>query len=163
MATTAGNVLLNGFLAPLAGADLSLRQTTLAILISQGVAAVVLAAFSPLVLFIIWNLPSMTREETRATAFCFLQVTQVGIIAFAGVTANTHLYRLMCAVCPNAEVAGRVIAAWLAGNLLLGTQLTWIFRPFFGSPYLEVQFLRPEAFRGNFFEYMAHAVAGLFS
>jgi LmbE family N-acetylglucosaminyl deacetylase len=39
-------------------------------------------------------------------------------------------------------VAWRVISAWLAANLFLGSQLSWILRPFIGSPGLPVEFLR---------------------
>jgi hypothetical protein len=49
-------------------------------------------------------------------------------------------------------VARRVLFAWLAGNLFLGSQLSWILRPFIGSPTLPVEFLRDAAFNGNFYE-----------
>jgi hypothetical protein len=50
-----------------------------------------------------------------------------------------------------------VVFAWLAGNLLLGSQLAWNLRPFVGSPYLPVELLRPNAFEGNFFETLFNA------
>ncbi len=52
----------------------------------------------------------------------------------------------------NPAIARRVLMAWLAVNLFLGSQLCWILRPFIGSPSLPVEFLRTEAFRGNFYE-----------
>ena len=42
--------------------------------------------------------------------------------------------------------------AWLGGNGFLGAQFSWILRPFFGTPGLEVQFLRPNPLRGNFYQ-----------
>jgi hypothetical protein len=59
-------------------------------------------------------------------------------------------------------VAFRVFGAWLAGNLFLGAQLSWILRPFIGSPELPVEFLRAGALRGNFYENIFHAFTGLF-
>ncbi len=55
-------------------------------------------------------------------------------------------------------VLAAVILAWLATNLLLGAQLSWIARPFFGQPDLEVVFLRDDAFRSNFFEALASSI-----
>jgi hypothetical protein len=51
------------------------------------------------------------------------------------------------------------LLAWLAGNLFLGSQLSWILRPFIGSPNLPVQFVRDHPLNGNFYEavfYSAH-------
>jgi hypothetical protein len=53
--------------------------------------------------------------------------------------------------------------AWLAGNLFLGSQLSWILRPFIGSPEMRVEFLRKTAFDGNFYETVFRALRHLFS
>jgi hypothetical protein len=84
--TTLGNALLNGMLAPLLGLNIPLRQSLLAILMSFTIAAAILGAFSPLVLFIVWNVPPLSTQA--ASAFSFIQVTNVFLIAFAGVAAN---------------------------------------------------------------------------
>jgi hypothetical protein len=160
--TTLGNGLLNGLLAPLLGLNIGFRQSTLAILFSFAIAAVILGGFSPLILFLVWNLPPMSAIETRATGHAALMVSQVAVIAFAGIAANVRLLRLLQRM-GGARVGWRVLFAWLAGNFLLGTQLTWMARPFFGSPGLEVQFLRPDALRGNFFEAVGHALSVLFT
>jgi hypothetical protein len=59
-------------------------------------------------------------------------------------------------------VAARVLFAWLAVNLFLGSQLTWIARPFIGAPYLPVKFLREDAFKGNFYENVYWTVSDVF-
>ena len=63
----------------------------------------------------------------------------------------------------NATIARRVLFAWLAGNFFLGSQLSWILRPFIGSPKLSVEFLHATAFDGNFYETVFHLVRQLFS
>ncbi len=153
--TTLGNALLNGLLAPLLGLDLSFRQSTVAILLSHTLAAVILAASAPLVFFAVWNLLPMTGTM-RGTSYALIQLSQVAAIAVAGIVANVRLLQLLRHLAGGGAVAGRVLAAWLAGNLLLGTQLTWILRPFFGAPSLPVEFLRADALRGNFFEAVAY-------
>jgi hypothetical protein len=58
--TTAGNAALNGMLGQLLGTGLSFRQTSAAIVLSFTVASVVLAAFSPVTLFVLANTPPLT-------------------------------------------------------------------------------------------------------
>src|SRR5213078_192379 len=72
--------------------------------------------------------------------------------AVAGVASNIRLLRLLRTLSGSARVARKVLFAWLAGNLFLGSQLCWILRPFIGSPGLPTQFLRADAFKGNFYE-----------
>ena len=50
------------------------------------------------------------------------------------------------------NMATATLLAWLGGNGFLGAEFSWIQRPFFGTPTLEVQFLRPDPMRGNFYQ-----------
>jgi hypothetical protein len=151
--TTAGNALLNAMLAPLLGINLRFRQAALAILMSFTIASAVLGSFSPLTAFVVWNAPPMTPElRASGGAYSFIMLLHVLVIAFAGITGNLRLAQLLAAVSGSTVIARRVLLAWLAGNLFLGSQLCWIFRPFIGSPGLPVQFLREAAFQGNFYE-----------
>jgi hypothetical protein len=158
--TTCANGLLNGMLAPLLGLQVGFRQSFLAILMSFSIAAMVLGALSPVIWFLIWNAPPLGSNESRSTHSVIL-LTLVFVIAFAGVAGNLRLLRLVRAMSGNATIAWRTVVAWLAGNLLLGSQLAWILRPFVGSPNLPVQFLREDALRGNFFESVYNAVQRL--
>ena len=158
--TTLGNGLLNGMLAPLLGLDLNFRQSLQAVLTSFTSAAVILGAFSPLLFFLVWNAPPMTAHSP--VAYSAIQLTNVTAIAFAGIASNLRLAQLLNQLGGSAVVGRRVLFAWLTGNFLLGSQLSWILRPFIGSPNLPVQFLRPNAFQGNFFETVFTAVRNLF-
>ena len=160
--TALGNALLNAMLAPLLGLNISLRQSFLAILISFAIVSAILGAFSPLVAFLVWNAPPMTADPARSVGtYSFIQVAHVVIIAFAGVAGNLRLVQLLRELSGNAATARRVLLAWLAGNLFLGSQLTWILRPFIGSPGLPVEFLRATAFHGNFYETVFHSLLRL--
>jgi hypothetical protein len=157
--TATGNALINSILAPLLGLNVSFRQSLQAVLMCFAIVALILGAFSPLVLFMMWNLPSLESSWQQATlAFNWIKVSQVGIIAFAGVAAHARLTRLLQSLSGSRSVALRVVCAWLGVNLLLGAQLTWILRPFFGSPHYDVEFLRDRALEGNFFETVFHSV-----
>ena len=159
--TAFGNGLLNSMLAPLLGVNIGLRQTFLGVLLSFTIAAAILGAFSPLIAFMVWNAPPMSSPRgTLRGAYTLILLAHVMIIAFAGVTANVRLLRLLEQFGGPAK-ARRVLFAWLAGNFLLGSQLSWILRPFIGSPDLHVEFIRAEAFQGNFYECVWRALTWL--
>lgn len=150
--TTLGNALLNAMLAPLLGLNINFRQSLLAILMSFAIAAAILGAFSPLTAFVVWNAPAMTPDVKSTLTYGVIKLLHVAVIAFAGIAGTVRLFQLLTQLGGSQAVARRVVFAWLAGNLFLGSQLTWIARPFIGSPQLPVVFLRDTAFQGNFYE-----------
>lgn len=150
--TTLGNALLNAMLAPLLGLNIGFRQSFLAILMSFTIVAAILGAFSPLAAFVVWNAPTMTPDVKSTLTYGFIKLLHVAVIAFAGIAGTVRLFQLLTQLGGSKTVARRVLFAWLVGNLFLGSQLTWIARPFIGAPYLPVVFLRDTAFEGNFYE-----------
>ena len=161
--TAIGNSLLNAMLAPLLGLNISLRQSFLAVLFSFTIASAILGSFSPLAAFMVWNAPPLSASagEHSTGTYTAIQITHVSVIAFAGVTANLRLAQLLRQLSGSTAVARRVLLAWLAGNFLFGSQLTWILRPFIGAPGLPVEFLRATALKGNFYETVFHALLRL--
>jgi hypothetical protein len=159
--TTLGNALVNAMLAPLLGLNIGFRQSLLAILMSFAITAAILGAFSPLIAFLVWNAPPMTPDVKFTLTYGFIKLTHVAVIAFAGIAGTVRLFQLLTRFGGSKTVARRVLFAWLAGNLFLGSQLTWIARPFIGAPHLPVAWLREGAFRGNFYENVFRTVMGL--
>jgi hypothetical protein len=160
--TCGGNALLNGLLAQVLGSGLGFRQTSMAILISFTIAAVILAALTPVAFFILLNTPPLT-SAARGTGHSITLLSDVLFIAYAGVVANRRLLGLLTSICSSPAAARRVFWSWLAGNLFLGAQLSWVLRPFIGSPALPLQFLRDDPMRGNFYESVFHALRHLIS
>src|SRR5471032_1143501 len=156
--TTMGNALINGMLAPLLGLNIPFRQSFSAILMSFTIAAAILGAFSPLIAFMIWNAPPISTAGISSATYGFIKLINVAVIAFAGVTGNVRLFQLLARLGGSKALAFRVLFAWLAGNLFLGSQLSWILRPFIGSPDLPVEFFRGSALQGNFFENVLHTL-----
>ncbi len=160
--TAVGNAMLNAMFAPLLGLNIPFRQSFLAIVMSFTIAAAILGSCAPLVAFVIWNSPSMSPDVSISTrTYCFILVSFVVAIAFAGITANLRLLQLLKQAGGNRRIAVRVLFAWLIGNLFFGSQLSWILRPFIGAPGLPVEFLRAGAFKGNFYETIFHAAQRL--
>ena len=158
--TTAGNALLNAMLAPLLGLNIPFRQSCSAILMGFTVTAAILGAFSPLMAFLVWNAPPMSPEVSGAT-YSFIKLSHVAAIAFAGTMGNARLFQLLAQLGGSRTVARRVLFAWLAVNLFLGSQLSWILRPFIGSPSLPVEFFRATALHGNFYENVYYSLLQL--
>jgi hypothetical protein len=160
--TALGNALINGMLAPLLGLDIPFRHSFAAVVMSFAVASAILGAFAPVIAFIVWNAPPLAATPGAAFVYNLLKLAHVGVIMLAGVTGNARLFQLLVHLGGGRAVAVRVMTAWLAGNLFLGAQLSWILRPFIGSPDLPLQFLRPKALHGNFYENVLHTFTGLF-
>ena len=156
--TCGANALLNGMLAQTLGSGLGFRQTSLAILMSFTVSAMVLASLSPVALFICLSTPPPSERLEHGAAHSIMILCNVLFIAYTGALANRRLLRLLERRCADTAVAQRVFWSWLAGNLFLGAQISWILRPFIGSPLIAVQFLRDHPFRGNFYETLYNAI-----
>jgi hypothetical protein len=151
--TTLGNGLLNGMLAPLLGLNLGFRQSLVLVLISFAIASLILGALSPVALFVVWNTPPLT-PSTRLSSpeYGVLQLTLAVFIAFAGVVGNVRLLPLLRQWTDKAAVARRVLFAWLAGNLFLGSQICWVLRPYIWDPAGPVEFMGRQYFHGSFYE-----------
>ena len=160
--TTFGNALLNGMLAPLLGMNIGLRQSLMAVLLSFAIASIILGAFMPVVLFIVWNTTSSgVQSGTALAAYSFMQLTHVALISFAGTVGNVRLTPLLRLLGGDARVARRVLFAWLAGNLFLGSQICWVLRPFIGRPDMPVEFLGAHPFEGSLYETVFNAFRDL--
>lgn len=159
--TCGGNAAINGMLAQILGSGLSFKQTSLAILMSFAIAAVILAGFSPITLFIWFNAPPLASKNA-VIGHSTMLLTHVLAIAFAGIMANRRLLELLRKVSGRNATARAVLFSWLAGNLFLGAQLAWNLRPFIGAPALAVQFFRDDPLRGNFYEAVWRAFRHLF-
>jgi len=160
--TTLGNVLLNAMLAPLLGLNLTGRQCLTVILMTFAIAAVMLGALAPVAAFVVWNAPPLTAATTLASPeYGLMQLTLFAFIAGAGIVGNATLAPLIRAWSGQRGVARRVLFAWLTVNLLLGSQICWVLRPFIWDPARPVEFLGPEYLRGSFYETVFEATRRL--
>jgi hypothetical protein len=77
------------------------------------------------------------------------------------VTGNLCLVPLLRQWSGSAVIARKVLLAWLAVNLLLGSQICWVLRPFIWDPARPVEFLGPEYLHGSFYETVFEAARRL--
>lgn len=160
--TTAGNGLLNGMLAPLLGLNITFRQSLVLVLVGFALACVVLAGLTPVAWFVVWNTPPLNAHTSLSTPeYGFLQLTLALFIGLAGVIGNIHLLPLLQKWANERNVALRVLFAWLAVNLLLGSQIAWVLRPFIWDPSGPVEFIGKQYFHGSFYETLFEAARRL--
>jgi hypothetical protein len=145
------NALLNGLLGLLLGSGLGFRQSFFALLSAFALAGLILGSLAPVTLLMAWNAPPPDSPYAGSSHSAYM-VSHTFLIGVAGIAANLHLHRQLLARSPGPGVATATLLAWLGGNGFLGAQFSWILRPFFGSPGLEVQFLRDNPLRGNFYQ-----------
>jgi hypothetical protein len=156
------NGLINGMFAQVLGSGLSFRQTLMALMMSFATFALITGALSPIALAAVMNAPG-PGEPGGGTAYRTILLTHVVIIAFAGITAHQRFLPVLRSVSATPSAAGLVFATWLAGNLLVGAQLSWNLRPFFGQPGRPLQFLRSDWNHSSFYESVWHNLTSLLS
>ena len=154
------NALLNGLLGVLCNTGLGFRQSLMALLWAFAVAAILLGSLAPITFFLALNAPS-PQAENAGMAHAAYMLAHTLLIACAGVFSNIHLHRLLASKATNRSAATLTLFSWLAGNGLLGAQFSWILRPFFGSPNLDVAFLRDHPFEGTFYESVWRSVQSI--
>jgi len=145
------NGLLNGLLGLLLGSGLGFRQSLHALLSAFAISGLILGAVAPVTFFLAVNVPSADSPQAASAHSAYL-LTHVLMIGMAGLTGVMRLGKLLRSYCASPVAARSTLAAWIGGNAILGMQFSWILRPFFGSPSLEVAFLRENPMRGSFFE-----------
>jgi len=143
--------LLRALVARRLGFELSLGASLRAVLCGFALASVVLAAFAPVVLLFDLSLPA-PGSRSADFAHAALGLLHVGAVAFAGSVAVLRQQRWLRGWCIDPRAASRVVGLWLLIDLVVGAQLSWILRPWFGTPGMDVQFLREHPFRGTFYE-----------
>lgn len=149
--TLACNGLLNGLLGLLLGSGLGFRQSLLALLRAFAISGLVLGSVAPVTFFLAVNVPAADSAQAASAHSAYL-LTHVFLIGVAGLVGVTRLGKLLASCCESRVIALSTLGAWIAGNAFLGAQFAWILRPFFGSPGLEVAFLREDPMKGSFYE-----------
>lgn len=153
--------LLNGVLGLLLGTGIGFRQSILCQLLAFSLAAIVLASLAPITFFLALEAPPADSPQAR-TSHSFYLLIHTAIIGLGGFLAVTRLFGLIRALTPDLRAARITLLSWLASNALVGAQLSYLLRPFFGSPSLEIAFLRRDPFNGTFYEAVWLALKRLF-
>ncbi len=155
LGTTSLVMVLNWMVASLFGANLSLPQVIALTWSAMAVASLLLLSLAPVALFFTLTSASATgpAAELQFTHNCLL-VTHIALIAIAGAAGNMALLRGLRRLVPPACALGPIYTGWVLSFAGVGCQLSWMLRPFVGSPFYPVAFMRPDALERNFYEFV---------
>lgn len=153
LSTAAITALFNQIIAALLGMHLRPAKTFALTLVPLAIASIVAASLAPVVWFFTHTLPD--PSPTQRTLHNVLYLVHVAVIAAGGITGTTSLRRALTIACDgNLRMARAVRLAWVFSYGFVGGEIGWILRPFVGSVYLPVVFLRDDAFHGNVYEFI---------
>ncbi len=161
LGTIAVVALFNWMTASILGAGLSFRSTVFVVFGSMTVGCWILLSLVPVALFFLSSgVTYAGTDHELHYAHNAILVTHILILATAGVAGNIALFAGLRRVV-NPRCPARVLfLLWLTAFAFVGCQLSWILRPFVGSPFYPVAFMRPDCMERNFYEFVFTCVAG---
>jgi hypothetical protein len=151
---------VNTMLANALGARLSFRQVLSAVALGFAITCTLLAALSPVALLFVFQVPGPDTPDAMAIYRALLPA-HTAVIGVCGIVGNVRLYRLLVSMTRSRPLAARVLAAWILVSGLAGCELSWVVSPFLARPDIPIPFFNPNAFTGNFFEYLWRAMSGV--
>jgi hypothetical protein len=153
LATAAITALLNWITASLYGLPMRLRESVALSVMPLAIATLILASCAPVALFFARTMPP--PDSGQRTLHNILYLTHTLLVAGAGLTGTTFLHEALLRLCGgDVRRAVRIRRTWIAAYALVGGEVAWALRPFVGSVYLQVEFLRSDALRGNVYEFI---------
>jgi hypothetical protein len=150
--TSLVTMTFNWIIAVALGIRVTFLQVSVLTTAALASASLVLLSLSPVALLFTLCAPAPS-EHARAT-HNILFVTHTALIATCGLVGTEALWRFLRSVARSAGEARRAYVAWIAMFAFVGGELGWLLRPFVGSIYFPVVFLRGEALQRNVYEFI---------
>lgn len=133
----------------LLGLPLRVGQVAVLTFLALAAGSLLLAALAPVALLFTLSAPPPTEEAH--TAHNLLYLLHTAFVGGSGLAGTAVLRRGMRAFGRPARV---VFFVWIAAFALVGGEVAWALRPFVGSVYKPVVFLRRDALDGNVYEFV---------
>jgi hypothetical protein len=150
--TSALTLLFNFFVATLLGLSLRFSQVAVLTFLALAVASLLLASLAPVAGFFTLSLPAPSLAARGTHNLLYLLHTF--FVGACGLAGTAVLWRGLVRIRGGAPHLGRAFAVWVLTFALVGGEVAWALRPFVGSVYEPVALLRPDALRGNVYEFV---------
>ena len=144
--------MFNYVVATLLGLRLRFRQVFAMTLLPLAIAAITAASVAPAAWIFSASLP--TPSPTQRTLHNLMDLIQVSIIGFAGYVGTSRLGGSLSEIRGRPSMARKIRFSWIVAYAFVGGEVAWILRPFVGSVYLPVEFVRDDALRGSVYEFI---------
>ncbi|MBN4071912.1 hypothetical protein JYT83_00685 [bacterium AH-315-F18] len=153
--TTGVVSVFNWMTSQLLGAGLSFKQTVFLVFSAMAMTSWILLALVPVALFFLYSGVQYvgTEAELRFAHNCLL-ITHISILAAAGVAGNWALLKGLRVLVSPSCAPGKLFVTWVTTFSFVGCQMSWIMRPFVGSPFFPVEFMRQDFLDRNFYEFI---------
>ncbi|MEM6424284.1 MAG: actin-binding WH2 domain-containing protein [Cyanobacteria bacterium P01_H01_bin.119] len=136
------------------GSKLNFRQYSALLMTAVAVISVLMFSFAPVVLFFLISIQG----------YNFFLLLNVLVMALTGLVGINLFYRGMRKVADDIanqdKMRDQLLKGWLVLYGLVGSQLGWTLRPFFGAPGEPFQIFRPEI-DGNFYAQVFRSLVSL--
>jgi hypothetical protein len=115
-------------------------------------AALVLASLTPVAGLVVFSAPQ--PAVTERTTHNLLYLFHTGLVGVSGLVGTVVLWRALVRLSGRTALAARVFIIWLMTFAVVGGEVAWALRPFVGSIYHPVAFLRADMLDGNVYEFI---------
>jgi hypothetical protein len=149
-------VLFSWTAARLLGLPLRFGQVAVLTFLALAVGSVLLASLTPVAWLFTIGAPD--PSPAARTAHNLLYLLHTAFVGGCGLAGTVALWRAMALLDVPRRTVRAVYLLWIVGYALVGGEVAWILRPFVGSVYEPVVFLRQDALNGNVYEFIANDI-----
>ena len=150
---------LNWLLAQLSSSGLQFKQILALTLSAMALMSWILLALLPIIVFfLLTSAGTASGKEEIQLAHNSVLLLHVCCIGSAGTVGVQSLWQGILELASEQCNHSTLLLGWLASFAFVGCQLSWMLRPFIGSPFYPVQFFRADAFNRNFYEFILFEV-----
>lgn len=152
LVTSALTVAFSWIAASLLGLRLRFGQVAVLTFLALAAGSLLLVSLAPVAW--IFTVCSPPPSNTARTAHNVLYLLHTGFVGGCGITGTATLWKALSRIDQPRRTLRAVYAVWVAAFALVGGEVAWALRPFVGSIYMPVHFLRADALAGNVYEFI---------
>jgi hypothetical protein len=145
---------LTGYLL---GLRISFSQAAALTFLVLATASIVLASLAPVAGLFVFSAPTPSFTERATHNLLYLMHT--GLVGLAGLLGTSILWRALAYHVDHTGRAAKIFTVWLTTFTIVGGEAAWALRPFVGSIYYPVAFLRTDPLDGNVYEFILRDIA----
>lgn len=147
--------LFNWMTATILGSGLSMKTTIIVAFASMTISCWILLGLIPVsVFFMMTGVPHAGTDQELQYAHNSILITHITILGIAGIAGNITLLKGLRNVVRSQCPVNGLFILWISAFSFVGCQMSWILRPFVGSPFYPVAFMRPDALERNYYEFV---------
>jgi hypothetical protein len=150
--TSALTVVFAWMTAVVLGLPLRFGQVAVLTFLALAVASLLLASLAPVAAFFTFSAPVPTAQQR--TTHNILYLLHTVFVGGCGLTGTVVLWKAMQKLDAPLRTLKTVYLIWIVAFALVGGEVAWVLRPFIGSVYMPVDFLRSDALDGNVYEFI---------